>query len=167
MAKRRRKHNTRAWQALKRKMRKLADARVRVGVFAGAAGGRAHVDADGGSSGITLVELMAIHEYGSPANNIDPRRPIRRTFESTQVKAELARLQKKLVERAFKRGTFDRVTLGLLGEWGVSKIKRTIKSGPHLPPPLKAATVKRKKSSRPLVHTGQLANSITYEVVKR
>jgi hypothetical protein len=54
--------------------------------------------------------------------------------------------------------------LGLVGEKVVADVNRRIRAG--LTPDIKAATKRRKGSSKPLIDSGQLVNSITYEVRK-
>ena len=53
--------------------------------------------------------------------------------------------------------------LGLLGTWAVAAIQAKIRT--NIPPELKQATIDRKHSDLALVDTGQLLNSLTYEVV--
>jgi phage gpG-like protein len=55
--------------------------------------------------------------------------------------------------------------LGLVGQQVVSDVKGRILEGEGIPPPNAPSTVRRKGSSRPLVDTGQLLNSLTYQVV--
>jgi len=54
--------------------------------------------------------------------------------------------------------------LRLAGVFLEGKIKETIQRGRSEWPPLKPATIKRKKSSKPLIDTGKLLNSITSKV---
>ena len=54
--------------------------------------------------------------------------------------------------------------LGYVGEEAKSISKEAVTNG--ISPALKPATIKHKKSSKPLIDTGQLLNSITYEVQK-
>ena len=55
--------------------------------------------------------------------------------------------------------------IGLLGEQVVGDIKEKIDS--NVPPPLSPATIKRKKSTRTLIDTGIMRNSIKYEIVDK
>lgn len=148
------KDNHKVWDELRRKLKKAgkAGAVVKVGVLASAG---AH-DGD-----ISMVELAAIHEFGSPAAGIPERSFIRSTFRNNR------ELLAKFLLRTAKAVLSDKLSvedaLGQLGLWAVSQIKRTI-TAHDIPPPLKASTVARKGSTKPLVDTGQLVNSISWEV---
>ncbi len=128
---------------------------VKVGVLAARGGAQQH------ESGISLIELAAIHEFGSPAAKIPERSFIRRAFRRNR---ELKSLTVRLARRIINENLTINRALDQLGTWGAAEVKKTIASGPHIPPPLKAATKRKKKSSRPLVDTGRLMNSIAHEV---
>ena len=72
----------------------------------------------------------------------------------------------KLAGRVLEGKMSFRQAMAILGRVISSGMQRFIKSG-RVSPPLKTATVKRKKSSQPLVDTGQLVNSITHAEVVR
>ena len=162
MAKRR-KNDFRRWERLKKQLRELHGQRVRVGVLASGHGNDRAGNPESGWGSFTIAGVMAVHEYGN--KHVPARRPIRTTFE--RFRGELVKFQTKLSHAIITKGTAVKRALPLLGEWGAAQIKKTIKSGPHLTPALAKSTVKRKKSRRPLVDTGRLANSITYEVVPK
>lgn len=126
---------------------------VRVGVV-GPEAGAMHDD-------ISMVELMAIHEYGSPAAGIPERAPIRRTFANSTVQDNFSKIIPRLTERFIKGESMAKV-LGLLGAWGVGQVRASIRAG--LTPDIKEATKKRKGSTLPLVDTGRLINAITWLV---
>jgi hypothetical protein len=150
------KVNDREWKKLKGRLDKLGrtGAHVQVGVFSTAG---AHAD-----SGVSMVEIAAVHEFGSPSANIPQRSFIRAgILESREeLKKVLAKLAKGVVQ--------DRIqvdeALQQLGLWGANAVKRKV-TGTNIPPPLATATIRRKGSSKPLVDTGQLVNSITWVVV--
>jgi len=56
--------------------------------------------------------------------------------------------------------------LRLVGAFLEGKVKLTIQQGRPEWPPLKPETIKRKGSSKPLIDTGKLMNSITHKVEK-
>lgn len=143
-------------RALKRLMRTLEqqDYTVKVGVL-GSAGNHEH---------ITMVELAAIHEFGSPKNNIPERSFIRSTLEEKH--KEIAQMISQLAAQIVSGKLNSYRAHEILGAWAASAVKNKITQGPHIPPPLKPGTIKAKGSSRPLVDTGRLVQSITYEVVK-
>ncbi len=151
------KIDDRLWRELLAKAHELDKAHARVGVL-GSKAEQTH----GEAGDITMVELMAIHELGSPAANIPERRPIRKTFE---VKSQaLAEFSEKLAREIVTKGMPVPRALGLLGTWGATQVKKTITEDEHLEPPLTAETVARKGSDRPLVDTGRLVGAISYEV---
>lgn len=148
-----------AWEELKERNAKAKGAQVRVGVFSG----EKHE-----GSALSLVELAAIHEFGSPAANIPERSFIRRTLDAKHDEIQ------KLLKQSAKAVVHGKTSLGralnILGQWAVREIKRTITRGPGIPPPLKPATIARKtvngkRGERPLVDTGQLKNAITHVVI--
>jgi hypothetical protein len=138
---------------------------VRVGVLESKGGNEPHPveNADGtpGSSTITMVELAAIHEFGSPAANIPERSFLRRTFaaRNPELQVLMGRLAKGII--AGKIGPEQ--AAHLLGQWSVAQVRKTITSE-HIPPPLQPATIARKGSDRPLVDTGRLLGAINYEI---
>lgn len=152
------------WIALKRKLGDLDKARVHVGVLAS---GKGSDKAEGGD-GITMLEIAAIHEFGSPAAHIPERSFIRRTFE--EQREELAKIQVEVAKRLVNIKQFTVATaLKIIGAWGAAAIQRTIGTGPPIPPPLAPATIARRKnkSNRPLLNNGQLRASITWEIKEK
>jgi hypothetical protein len=114
---------------------------------------------------ITNVEIALVHEYGSPKQGIPERSFIRRTWDAKR--KDYVALVKQLLP-AVIRGNMDaKRALGIVGAKASADIKNTVTQGPHIPPPLKEATIARKGSDRPLVDTGQLVNSVTWAVEKR
>lgn len=117
-----------------------------------------------------MAELGAIHEFGSPKQNIPQRSFVRATVELKE--KEIFQLQKKL----YKRLMFDDLrynskidesqALGLLGSWLSTEMKKRITEGEGIPPANSPKTIEKKKSSRPLVDTGRMLNSITWVVEK-
>lgn len=93
--------------------------------------------------------------------------PERSFMRSTikEKKAELVRLQVRLWKKIINGVMGEEKGLGLLGEFLADKIKRkivAIKEPPNAPATLR----KKAPRSNPLIDTGQLKNSITYEVNK-
>lgn len=149
--------NDKAWRKILGDVQKLAKLRVHVGVLASKGGDAQHDD----ESGLSLIELTAIHEFGSPAAHIPERAPIRTTFAEKQ--EEIGTVCTKAA-RAMLGGMTPERALTIVGLFTSTEVKKRITHGPHLPPPLKPATIARKGSDRPLVDTGRLVNAITYEV---
>lgn len=111
---------------------------------------------------INMASLALIHERGSAANNI-PARPF---MKQTRQRAEgrFARLLRRLYKQVVdgKVRPFDGLSkLGMAYEGEMKNIFTTGSFTPNKP-----ATIKRKGSSRPLIDTGHLRQSITSKVVK-
>lgn len=146
------------WRRILGDVRELAQMRVQIGILASKGGNEPHDE----ESELTMIEILAIHEFGSPAANIPERAPIRTTFVRKQ--DELVEICAK-ASTAVMGGMKPRRALEIVGIWGSTEVKKTITADAHLEPPLKPATVAKKGSSRPLVDTGRLVNAITYEVI--
>lgn len=106
--------------------------------------------------------LMAIHEYGTQDGRIPERRPIRLTMENNQGKYA-SRLQQG-IDKVLVDEMDIMIALNSIGEEVAGDVKITIMNG--LTPPLADSTVRARKnnSDTPLYDTGELINSITYEV---
>lgn len=134
--------------------RKVQDSYVKVGIQ-----GRKGAE-DRGQ--INNVQLAAIHEFGTSAI---PARPFigppiaAAKEESFALIADAARVALATQDIAvYKR------RLGLLGEKLSSSIRAYVTGGAGVAPPNAPSTVRAKGSSRPLVDTGQMIRSVTYEV---
>lgn len=136
------------------------ESHVKVGIIASKGGSDTH------SNGLTLIEMMAIHELGSPAAGIPQRSSIRSTFARNDVRTEMGALTAKIVTKVIHGMRLEQ-GLGLLGAWGVAQIKSTIKERKTEGPDSQAnapATIKRKGSDLPLVDTGRLINAMQWLV---
>lgn len=153
-----RKNTRKVWEEILRNAKGgLAGKRVKVGVLSTKGGDAAH-----GDDLLSIIELAAIHEFGSPAASIPERSFIRATL--AKHRAELVAMSAKLAQRLIA-GKIDADTiLKILGEWAVAKVRAEITAGDGIPPPLKPATIARKGSSRPLVDTERLLGAIAYEI---
>ncbi|EEW77721.1 TPA: hypothetical protein ACPOF2_000639 [Haemophilus influenzae] len=128
---------------------KIGKARVKVGVQADAG---VHSE-----SGENLVDIGIWNEYGTA--HIPSRPFIRQTFEDNQ--QAVAQYLGRVVANVAKGGDLVQ-ELSKLGQWYQDKQKKTLTSYPWTPNA--PSTRKRKKSSKPLVDTSQLVNSIRYKV---
>lgn len=98
--------------------------------------------------------------YSKPTN---PARPfIRGWYDSNKGRTELAKLQRALMQRRIKGVEDLDSSLKKLGVYAVGAIKKFIADG--VPPPNNQVTKDRKGSSKPLIATGQMRNSITYRI---
>lgn len=113
---------------------------------------------------ISNAELASIHEYG--LGNVPARPFIGPPFRVH--KPTYLQLLRDGYSKAMKNNSPEgfRKLLALVGQKMVADIRNYVTQGSGIPPPLALATTQRKGSSRPLVDTGQLVNSISYEVVE-
>ena len=105
-----------------------------------------------------IIQVAAVHEFGSPARNIPERSFVRTSFdENFQALQEFKKKQAALVIEG-KQSALTGITK--IGEWLTNKTKLKINS--NVPPPLKPLTIARKHSSRTLIDTAQMINSIQH-----
>ncbi len=142
----------RGLKKLKRNLKNTGKNLVKVGIF----GERA--DAAHAGTQKSNVEIAGFQEFGT--KTIPSRSYIRATIDAEKVK--IRRLQKKLAEQIIKRRTTEVQGLNLLGVFLTGAMQKRIQGG--LSPALKPATIKRKGSSKPVIDTGQLIQSITFAV---
>lgn len=143
----------RGWGNLQKLFASLGSQRptVKVGIFGGQE-----------PTGIGTVQLATIHEFGAPAANIPERSFLRSTMD--RGKPEYLETMKKLLGLVIDGRATVHDVLELLGQRISADVKKYIATGPGVPPPLRPATIRRKGSDRPLVDTGRMLASITYEV---
>lgn len=114
----------------------------------------------GKGEAISLAMIAATHEFGSPEQNIPERSflrgGIRRGIPKFN-KVNEDSLRKVVRGEMTCAGALDR-----LGVVAVGEVKREFVVGNFVPN--KPATIKRKGSSRPLIDTAQLRQSITYQL---
>lgn len=148
--------DTTVWDKLLTKLlaRRTRGAHVKVGVL-GDAGNKDH------GGGVTVVDIAMIHEFGAPGANIPERSFIRDTM--TKEQKRIGNIAGKVAVKVVT-GTMPVVkALDILGLAAVSMVKKNMTGS--IPPPLQAATIEAKGSSKPLIDTGQLLSSITHEVI--
>jgi hypothetical protein len=125
---------------------------------------------DGGD---TLANIAAKNELGVLGPPVSqhgkgkwfiPPRPFIRGFADGK-REQIAKTLEKLygLVSGGKLNAAD--AMARLGEYGQSGVKSYIRNGPHTPNA--DSTIARKKSSRPLVDTGTLRNSIRYQVIEK
>ena len=143
---------------LVKRLRALAQStrRVKVGILSDAP-----KKARKGSAGkLSLLEVAIVHEFGAPAANIPQRSFIRATIDERA--ADIARLQRVVAQRVAMGKITEEQGLAQIGAKVAGWIKARIADG--IAPPLAESTVRRKKSTKPLVDTGQLRSAITHAV---
>lgn len=118
-------------------------------------------------SGITNAELMFIHEYGSPLNNI-PARPVLRMTIDWANKSLVEQTVDKCINAYLESG-FDEDAVTLEIEKACLKIqnyaRRIIYSNDGRLAPNSKKVAEAKKGNHPLFDTGQLARSITCRAI--
>ena len=115
--------------------------------------------------GTNIAEYAAYNEYGVPGKkkkwDIPPRPFIRGWVENHAAEINAAH------ERFFKQVAEGKLSaeqaMNRLGQFAESGIRKYIKSGNF--EPNADSTIKRKGSSRPLIETGAMRNSVRYKVV--
>lgn len=108
----------------------------------------------------TVAQIAAVHEYGSEDGKIPQRSFIRDTHD-LNLRAN-RQWMKQVQARVLKGELTQHQALTLMGEVGARQMTSRINLG--IPPGLKPATIKRKKSSKPLIDSGQLKGSISFKV---
>ena len=140
-------------EGLRKRLLDLGLASVKVGVPG---------DAKESETSESLAMIARVHEFGNPARGIPERSFLRGSILFNRKKYVNA--AKVLSKRALDgRATADQV-YGTLGQLASGDVKEYIRNADF--PALKPATIRRKGSSKPLIDTGQLRQSITYIVVE-
>lgn len=137
----------------------LKRATVKVGVLEDK-GAEAKRTEDEEPGEMTVLEVATIHEFGAPAAGIPARSFIRGTVD--EQRGEIADVQRKLAIAVLSGKLEIGRALNQLGAAVSARIQRRIARG--IQPPLLPRTIARKGSSKPLVDTGQLRSSISWEV---
>jgi hypothetical protein len=117
-------------------------------------------DAKKASVGITIAQIASIHEFGSKDGTI-PERSFMRSALADHSK-EFKRLTKKVCDQVLMGRTDKKKGVGILCQkvvdWFAAKIDENV------PPPNTQATIDRKGSDHTLIDTGQLKNSLDWEI---
>lgn len=108
-------------------------------------------------SELTNVEVAAMNEFGE---GVPERSFIRETFDMHR--GDYYTIMRRLATQVVTNKMDNRFALEVVGQKMESDIKRRIELG--VPPPNAPSTIKRKGSSKTLINTGQLKNSITHTV---
>lgn len=146
------------WEAVKALVATIGRAHVRAGVV----GPPAQEPHAGGPA--TNGEIALWMELGT--RHVPARSFVQATLRDPGVRAELARLESRLVAGVIA-GKIDRDrALGLIGAFVASEIQSTIADDRVEGPALAPATVAAKGSEKLLVDFGQLAGAVSWELVK-
>lgn len=142
------------WKKVQGAIRDMTGATVKVGYPQSKA--RAHGD----KSPIDIATLAGIHEYGTATI---PARP----FQAQAFDKNLSKINamvKKEVSAVIDGDRTIRQSLQNIGVFHKGNIQAIFDGGSFAPN--KPATVKAKGSSKPLIDTGQLRQSVDFEVVE-
>jgi hypothetical protein len=108
-------------------------------------------------NGTPVPLVAAVQEFGAPSRGIPPR-PFFRNMIKQYAKTWSGDMATLLKAADFNAGT----VLRQMGEVIAGELRQSIRD--LTSPPLKPATIRRKGSSKPLVDTGHMLQSIDYEV---
>ena len=136
------------WKAIKKEVRKLGRARTDIGQFG-----------SGGKPDVDIAARAAVQEFGTRDGRV-PSRPFhRQTFKKNlnELKKEIDKAYDMLIARNISAALMVRG----IGEWYTGKMKETITDGKFKS--LAPATVRAKKSSRPLIDTGDMRRFTTHK----
>lgn len=150
-----------ATAALMKRLGAMKSSRVRVGVLADAPkkeGTRAGKRGRQIQQAATLAQVAAAHEFGT--DRVPCRSFIRATVDLKA--AEIHATQESLVMLVATGKVTPEAAMERLGAFTQGLVQARIAEG--INPPLAASTIARKGSSKPLVDTGQLRSSITYQI---
>lgn len=114
------------------------------------------------SRNVTLVEIGAINEFGSPKESIPERSFLRSTVKEHKDKY---RLKFKIIsEKIIKKPQDFKILMGKLGQIAEDDVKAKIRDLRE--PPNSPKTIKLKGSDNPLIDTGQLRQAIRFILTK-
>lgn len=154
----------RGWEGIKHRVEALRGGGATVSV--GVQGAQAAANHQG--THLTVAQLATIHEFGKVIHQPRMRRTIvipERSFLRATVDAyrEAIARRQVLLTQGYVLGKFElQGAMELLGMYVVGLVKQRIANG--IAPPNRPSTIARKGSSKPLIDTGQLRNSITHKV---
>ena len=125
------------------------------------------VEGSGDIDGVDIAQYAAWNEFGVPGKDkkwrIPPRPFIRGWIENNgeEIKQTVERLHKQVADGRMTAA----VAIKRLGQYAQDGIKRYVMTGNFTPNA--EATIQRKGSSRPLIDTGTMRNSVRYEETKK
>lgn len=109
---------------------------------------------------LTIAEIAFIMENGSEKNNLPPRPVMGQTIKRTE--KDVPTIQGRALDM-FLRGVPKEQALKIIAVWFEGELKRSFTKETFAP--LQPETIARKGSSRPLIDSGQLRQSITSRVI--
>lgn len=140
-----------------KELEELMSCEVFVGYQVGAG---THKDRETGEE-VDMAEIAMFNELGT--ENSPPRPFLRTAVDENQDK--ILRAAVAAVKGLAKEGGSAQKSLNQLGLFGKSLVQKTIRDGdfePNAP-----ATIKKKKSEKPLIHTAQMRQQVNYVIKKK
>ena len=108
--------------------------------------------------GTPVAMIAAINEYGAPSRGQVPR-----PFFRTMIAAKQAEWPKAIAGLLKANGMDALKALDLAGAVIAGQLRQSIID--LTSPPLAPSTIRRKQSSKPLIETGHMLNSVDHEVM--
>lgn len=143
----------RGWKNLRKEMKEANGSYTTVGIHEN----ETHTADDGGAR-TPMAVIAAVHEFGTDDGRIPRRAFLSTAFE--RYRAELEVFRDKLLKGIFLQRFTFRQALGLLGEKHQAQVQKTITDGPWVENA--KSTIDAKGSSRPLIDTSQMRNSVRH-----
>lgn len=144
----------RGWNRIRKEIEEMGRSFVKIGVLSNA--GRYPAS----QGNMNLAEVATAHEFGTEKI---PERPfMRQAFDTSNRK--ISDFIKKERDKIYRGESSTNESLHKLGVLHQGQVQETITTGEFKP--LAPSTIKRKGSSKPLIDTGRLRQSINFEVTR-
>jgi len=147
------------WKQIKKELAKYRNAYVKVGLPTKTGEKEHDGGKDGEMSGVTVAAVGWFNEFGT--KTIPERSFIRSTHDENI--PEIVAMKKRLLAQLYEKKMGVLKALRVLGTYMKKEIQAKITSLDT--PPNAPSTIARKGSSNPLIATGQMRQSVDYEVV--
>ncbi|MBP5726755.1 MAG: hypothetical protein J6Y48_06735 [Clostridia bacterium] len=117
---------------------------------------------------VSNAELLYLHDQGVPSRNIPPRPVLRPAINKPETRKQIETLMRDAAVAALVTGNRDLCEkyFNKAGMVAQNACKNYIKEGTNLAPN-SPVTIAIKGSSKPLIDTASMMNSITYAVRKK
>jgi len=148
-----------AFDRITKELALLQDSYVLVGFQEGSVTHAQNKDQRTKKPGLSMPEIAAANEFGT--DDI-PARPFMRTSYDDN-KAQIDRVITKEYDKIVDGQSTVKRSLGLIGLFMVDLIQQKIRA--ITTPPNAPSTIKKKKSSKPLIDFGQMISAVTSKVV--
>lgn len=122
--------------------------------------GKMAADQDGKPADMLMAQLAAIHEFGAPSAGIPERSFLRAAI--LQNRDKYVRLNRQNIIKMLQNKQSMDGALNMLGVVAKGDVQQYIAEGSFAP--LKPATIARKGSSKPLIDSGQMRQSVQYQL---